>query len=432
MSWRGARRGFIGIVCALGAAAPAAAAESCADEWVGSWGASPSNASLTQPLANQTLRMVVAPHLEGTTVRVRLTNRFGTAPVILGPVTLAQAGAGAALASAPVPVTFGGKRQVTIPAGGDAVSDAAAFEVAPPASVAISLAVPGPVAQPTEHVITRQTSFLTPPGTGDRSGDRSGALFAQPSTSVFSTGWYFLGGLDVLAPAGTGAVVTFGDSITDGFQSYFTPGTERLTNLGLNERYPDFLARRLQAAGVPLSVVNAGISGNRVLGDGQIPQFGPRGLARFGADALAVPGVTDVIVLEGTNDIGQGPGFTAPEIIEGYKALIAQAHAAGVKIRLGTLTPAGGTMFSGYSDADADAARAEINTWIRGSNPADGFVDFDAAVRDPADPDRLKPAYDSSDHLHFSAAGNAALAGAVDLAQLQGARGPRCRGRGPA
>jgi lysophospholipase L1-like esterase len=421
--------GVVGAACALGLSVPGAlaATPSCANHWVGSWSAAPSDGSLTQQLANQTLRMIVAPHLAGTTVRVRLSNRFGAEAVTLGPATVGQVSAGAALTGAPVPVLFKGRPQVTIPAGADAVSDAVAFTVAPPASLAVSLAVPGVVTQPTEHVITRQTSYLTAPGTGDHSAEPGGELFAQPSTSVFSTGWYFLSGIDVLAPAATGAVVTFGDSITDGFQSDFTPATEHLTNLGVNERYPDFLARRLNAAGVPLSVLNSGISGNRVLADGQIPEFGPRGLARFRADALALPGVTDVILLEGINDIGQGPGFTSAEIIAGYKTLIAEAHAAGVKIRLGTLMPAGGSTFSGYSDEDAVKARAEINAWIRGQNPADGFVDFDAAVRDPADPSRLKPEYDGSDHLHLSAAGYAAMAAAVDLAQLQ--RPAECRAR---
>jgi lysophospholipase L1-like esterase len=413
------RRVLIGVVSALAFAAPASAAPSCTDHWVGSWSASPSDASLTQPLARQTLRMVVAPHLAGTTVRVRLSNRFGTGPVTLGPVTLGRVSSGAALKAKPVPVRFAGKRQVTIPAGQDVGSDAVAFTVAPTASLAVSLAVPGVVAQPTEHFNTRQTSFMTPPGAGDHSADPRGDLFALPTTSAFSTGWYFLSGIDVRAPSTTGAVVTFGDSITDGFQGDLTPATEHLTNLGINTRYPDFLARRLNAAGLPLSVLNAGISGNRVLADGQIPQFAPSGLARFRADALALPGVTEVILLEGINDIGQGPGFTSAEIIAGYETLIAQAHAAGVKIRLGTLLPAGGTVTSGYQDEDAVETRAEVNAWIRGANPADGFVDFDAAVRDPADPSRLKPEYDGSDHLHLSPAGYEAMAAAVDLAQLR-------------
>ena len=388
------------------------------EHWVGSWEASPSGVSLNQPLADRTLRMIVAPHLGGSMLRVHLTNRFGTAPVTLGPFTVGLRGPGASLAAGSARrVTFDGSTTVTIPAGADAVSDPVNLSFGPFRDLAVSVYVPGLVKYPTEHLITRQTSYM---GDGDDASAMSGRAFTQRTTGVISTGWYFLDGIDVLAPGSTGAVAAFGDSITDGFQT--RGGKEVLATIDTNGRYPDDLARRLLAARIPLSVLNAGISGNELLNSG-LPLVGPSGLSRFGPDVLAQAGVSDVIVLEGINDIARTPPATASRLIAAYKQLISRAHAAGLAIQLGTLTPTGGAP-TAYADAAANSVREQVNEWIRTQRFSDGIVDFDAAVRDPHDPAMIDPAYDGGDGLHLNLAGYRALARAVDLALLQR---PNCR-----
>jgi lysophospholipase L1-like esterase len=370
--------------------------------------------------------MIIAPHLGGSMLRIHLSNRYGPAPVTLGPVTVGVVrGAGPALVpGSERPVTFAGGESVTIAAGGEATSDPVTLGFRPFEDLAVSVYVPGTVKYQTDHFTTRQTSYLTPAGSGDQAAAVGGSAFTEKTTGKFSTGWYFLDGLDVLAPGKSGAVVSFGDSITDGYQASGETGLETLATIDANGRYPDDLERRLIAAGIPLSVLNAGISGNQLLHSG-LPLFGPTGLSRFGADVLAQPGVTDVIVLEGINDIGQRPPATASALIAAYEQLIGQAHRAGVAIQLGTLTPTGGTPSPAYGDAAASAVREQVNRWIRGQRLSDGIVDFDAAVRDPTDPSRIDPPYDGSDHVHFSLAGYRALAGAVDLARLER---PNCVG----
>jgi lysophospholipase L1-like esterase len=421
------RRGASLLLAVLALAAPPArAAAVCPSHWVGTWAASPSDASVQQPLADQTLRMIVGPHLAGDTVRVRLSNRFGTSPVTLGPVTVATAASGAAIVPGSLrKVTFAGRPAVTIPAGREVVSDPAPFAVRPFEHVAVSVAVPGAIAQPTEHFFTRQQSYLTPSGTGDHSGDAAGAAFALPTNGVYSHGWYFLDGLDVRAPGTTGAVSAFGDSITDGVQGLHTIATEDQSHNGDDGRYPDDLARRLLAAGRPLSVLNAGIGSNQLLKDAGpgLSNGGQSGLSRFTADVLDRPGVTDVIVLDEVNDIAQPSSpATAQELIDGLRKVIAMAHARGVRVQLGTITPFGGVMNPFFDHAVAEATRQRLNAWIRGRNEADGVVDFDAAVRDPTDPTRIDPRYDGSDHLHLNPLGYQAMAQAVPLDRLAGGR----------
>lgn len=392
------------------------AATACPAHWVGSWAASPGGVSLTQPLANQTLRMILAPHLGGRTLRVRLSNRFGAAPVRLGRVTVGLRGSGASLlAGSERRVTFAGRSSVVIPAGADAVSDPVKLSFGAFRDLAVSAYVPEAVKYPTDHLTTRQTSYLSPRGSGDRAAASSASAFTEKTTGLFSTGWYFLDGVDVLAPGSTGAVVAFGDSITDGYQGKGKSGAEQLSTIDTDGRYPDDLARRLIAARIPLSVLNAGIGGEQLL-HSALPLFGPSGLSRFGPDVLAQAGVTDVIVLAGINDIARAA--PASRLIAAYERLIGQAHAAGVAIQLGTLTPAGGTSSPAYADAATNAVRQQVNRWIRTQRFSDGIVDFDAAVRDPHDPGVISPPYDGGDGVHFGLAGNRALARAVDLASL--------------
>jgi lysophospholipase L1-like esterase len=359
--------------------------------------------------------MIIAPHLGGSTLRVHLTNRFGTAPVTLGPVTVGVRGAGGSLdPGSERPVTFGGRSTVVIPGGADAVSDSVSLHFGAFADLAISLYVPEPIKDPVEHFSTRQTSYLSASGSGDQAAQTSASAFTEQTTQKgFSTGWYFLDGVDVEAPGATGAVVAFGDSLTDGYQGT-AGGTEQLSTINTNGRYPDDLARHLITARIPLSVVNAGIGGNQLL-HSVLPLSGPSGLSRFALDALGEAGVTDVIVLEGINDIAAHA--TAGQLIAAYEHLISLAHAAGVAIQLGTLTPSGGSRYLAY--ADATSVRDQVNQWIRTQHYSDGIVDFDAAVRDPGDPNLIDPAYNGGDGIHFDLAGYRAMADAVKLGELQ-------------
>ena len=390
-------------------------AASCGPHWVGSWAASPSDVSLLQPtLVGQTVRMIVAPHLGGDTLRVHLSNRFGALPVTFGPVTVGIQSSGASLVpGSERSVTFNGQTFVTIPAGGDVVSNPVTLSFAAFQDLAVSIAAQGIVLAATEHHFTRQTSYLTPPLSGNHAADVSGSAFSEVTTGSASTGWYFLDGIDVFAPGSDGAVVAFGDSITDGFQA--TGGsndTEDLSTINTNGRWPDDLARRLIAANIPLSVLNAGISGNELLTSGT-GLTGPSGLSRFGLDALAQAGVTDVIQAEGINDIGAGA--SASQVIGADEQLITQAHADGVHIQLGTLLPAGGPI---GLDAAKENVREQVNQWIRTQQLSDGVVDFDAALRDPSDPSQINPADVSGDGIHPNLAGYQAMANAVNLALL--------------
>jgi lysophospholipase L1-like esterase len=233
--------------------------------------------------------------------------------------------------------------------------------------------------------------------------------------------YYWLAGIDVLAPADAAAIVTFGDSITDGDQS--TPDT--------NQMWPSVLAARLQAnkATAHLGVVNAGISGNRILGDNN------SGLARLTNHALSVPGVKWITLLEGINDITAGtrvpapggpapPPFSADDLIAAYGQVIELAHLHAVKVIGCTITPFGES--SPFNDR-GEAIRQAVNTWIRTSGAFDAVVDFDAATRDPQDPKRFRAEADSPDMLHPGDAGYKLMAGAFDLAIFSG---KAARGRG--
>jgi lysophospholipase L1-like esterase len=310
-------------------------------------------------------------------------------------------------------VTFGGQSSITIPAGGDVVSDPVTLSFAAFQDLAVSIASTGVVISATEHHFTRQINYLSPLLSGDHSADVGGSAFTQTTTGSNSTGWYFLDGVDVMAPGSGGAVVAFGDSITDGYQGTGgSSNTEDLTTVDTNGRWPDDLARRLIAANVPLSVLDGGISGNELLSSG-VGVLGPSGLSRFSLDALAQAGVTDVIQAEGINDIGAGA--SASEVMGADQQLIADAHAAGVKIQLGTLIPAGGSI---GLNAAAEAVRQQVNAWIRTQQLSDGVVDFDAAVRDPSDPSQMNAAYASGDEIHPNLAGYQAMANAISLSLL--------------
>ncbi|HEX4108047.1 MAG TPA: GDSL-type esterase/lipase family protein [Solirubrobacteraceae bacterium] len=398
----------------------ASTASACPSHWVVSWGASPSDASQTQTLDDQTLRMIVAPHFGGSEVRVRLSNEFGSAPVTLGSVYVGLSSGGAGVQDGTnQQVTFAGQSSVTISAGAQVASDPVTLAVTPFQDLAVSVYVPGAIPNPTEHEVTRQTSFMSAPESGDVGADTDGGIFPSATGGQISTGWYFLDGIDVLAPATARAVVAFGDSLTDGFQGNLLTLTENDSTVNQNARYPDDLARRLLAAGLPLSVLDAGISGNELLTSGTAnqPFGGPSGLTRLAQDALDIPGASDLIVFEGINDLAAS-GASAGQVIAGLTQVVQQAHAAGLRVQLATLTPTGASLNSSYSSAATTAAREQVNQWILGQHIADGVIDFASAVADPSDPAELSPQYDGGDGIHLNAAGYRALANAVSLSAL--------------
>lgn len=411
------------------AVAPPVAARAAADgppacstpRWIAGWAAVPTDGIANLPPIEQTYRVQVIPRAGGDRARLRLSNRFGLGSVTFGRVTLGtQADGPAVMPGSLRPVTFGGRSSVTVPKGAEVLSDPVSLAVVRDRTLLASVYVVGLPGPATQHVLAAQTTWQSPPLSGDRTGSLSGAGFLglplSGVTPALTQHVPYVSGLEVRGTAADGAVVAFGDSITDGFQGTVLPVLPAAEPIDLHSTYPDFLARRLTAAGLPLSVVNAGISGNQLLKDATIPIFGPAGLNRLGRDALDQAGVTTVILLEGINDIGQSIA-TPTALIAGYRAAISQAHERGVRILLGTLTPDEGTLQPGYG-ALGEPARAAVNAWIRTQTLSDGVVDFDEAVRDPARPTRLLPAYDGGDHLHLSPAGYRAMADAVPLALL--------------
>jgi lysophospholipase L1-like esterase len=353
---------------------------------------------------DQTIRMVAHSTVDGGALRIHLSNLRGTIPLAVGDATVgAQAGQATAVAGSLRPVTFSHRRSVTVPAGGEVVSDPVDMSVKADQSVLVSVYLPHATSSATWHSDAFDTSYLSVPG--DHTGEAADGSYVTARTS-----WYYLSGLDVVPARARGTVVAFGDSITDGYN----------TPVGAYRRWPDDLARRL-AGTHPMGVVDAGIGGNRVLTD--VPNIwqGVSATKRFAHDALGQPGVRDVILMEGINDIGNnaGPGgapLTAQDLIDGYRNLIQQAHAASVRIIGATMLPDRG---NGYYSDSAEALRQAANQWIRTSGAFDGVVDFDKAVAAPDDPAALAPAYDSGDHLHPNAAGMQALADAVDLSLLK-------------
>ncbi|MFJ9894515.1 SGNH/GDSL hydrolase family protein [Streptomyces sp. NPDC091280] len=388
------------LVLGAGAGQGTATAEAPApapfETWTGSWEAAPSGTAAAHPGAS--FRNVVRLSVGGDAVRVRLTNRLGTAPLRLDTVTVALRGTGPdAVPGSMRTATFGGSGTATVPAGEDLVTDAVPLAVPDAADLLVTVHTPGDSGPATYHRAAGQTNYRAP--SGNWAADSDGAAYTTTTTS-----WYYVTGVDVLDAPAAGSVVAFGDSLTDG------NGSTR----DANRRWPDRLAERLAA--LPpyrrLGVLNAGISGNRLLRD----DTGPSALARLDADALSRSGVRVLIVMEGINDIKGTPNATDPEAFEtAYRALVTRAHAHGIRVIGATLTPYGGN--SAYTAA-REAVRQRVNALIRAGGPFDAVVDFDAAVRDPEQPQRIRPAYDSGDHLHFNDAGLRALADTVDLTKL--------------
>jgi lysophospholipase L1-like esterase len=397
------------------------------DRWVGTWFTSEVGRPQTPPPApalppfqqnqcppapaaaptfihfnNQTLRQIVHTSVGGSSVRVVLSNAYGTAPLTIGAAHIAfrekdssiQTSAGHAL-------SFSGRLTITIPTNAVVYSDPVNLNVPQMTDLAIDLYLPGNTDRPvpvTMHTNAFQTNYVS------ETGNHAGKATLPVVATVPS--WFIVHRVEVLAPRTVGGLVTFGDSITDGPRS----------TQDKNNRWPDQFARRMlsQTSPVRLGVMNAGIAGNRVLSEAAYA-VGINALARFEHDALSQPGVTHIVVMEGINDIGQArtnPTPTAEDIIAGYKQMIEQAHSKGLKIYGATLTPFYGAAY--YTEV-GEAKREAVNQWIRTSKAFDGVIDFDAATRDPNDPKKFLATYDACDHLHPNDAGYKAMADAVDL-----------------
>jgi lysophospholipase L1-like esterase len=370
--------------------------------WVGTWSASPQGVAAPIHFNGQTVRQIVHTSLGGERVRVRFSNAYGTSGLVIGSAHVAISTGGASISGGTDRVLkFNGSPTITIPAGALVVSDPVTLNVPALHDLAVSLYLPENVAATTQHSVGLQTTYIS------ASGDFTGAVI-EPTTTTQS--YYFLTGVEVTASDRARAIVTLGDSVTDGFGS--TPDT--------NQRWPNLLAERLQLhwATSRITVLNAGVSGNRVLHD----FVGTSALARLDRDALVQTGVKYVIVGEGNNDF-LIPGLignpaevvTVAQVIQAHSQMIDRAHALGLRIYGTTLTPVEGYPFPGFWTPDLEAKRQAVNHWIRTGRAYDAVIDFDKLLRDPSHPSRLLPAYDSGDHLHPNDGGYSTMADAIDL-----------------
>ena len=378
----------------------------------------------TPVFENQTIRMVVRPTIGGERVRIRLSNAFGNSALVIGSAHIALVSQSAKiLPESDRTLLFGGRASVSIPREAPVLSDPVDLKVLPFEEIAVSLYLPDKAPASTVHFWAQHETYISGPGDLTAKSD-------MPDATV-KTSWYWLADVEVWTTDQTGAIVTLGDSITDGVGAKQGDYTD----------WPDVLANRLAAAkGSPgLAVVNEGIGGNRILHDGA----GVSALARFDRDVLAQPGVVNLIVLEGINDIGwphmkprspdgttpkatpfAGELVTAQDLIMGLRQIIDRAHQHGIKVFGATLTP---YQDADYYTADGEATRQAVNQWIRTSGAFDGVFDFDAAVRDPNHPTQFREGYHSGDHLHPSATGYKAMADSVDLSLLRRTIGSRTK-----
>ena len=403
------RRTVLGALLATTLLASTAFAEG-GDHWVSTWAAAPDLAG--PELKPQTIRQVMRVSAGGRQVRVRLSNLFGSQPLVIGPVHLALPADGPAIQpGTDRALAFGGRATVTIPPGESVLSDAVPMNVAPLQSLVLSLYLPQGSGPSTVHSFGLQTVYLA------EGGDATAAPRLPDHQTDDSR--YFVTDIEVAA-AGESArtLVALGDSLTDGVGSMPDQPS----------RWTDALAERMQTnlATAHIGVANVGIAGNRLLRDGVDPFIGQSALARLDRDVMGKPNVRWILLFEGTNDITAADMLPLPQdqpsaerIIEGMKSLIQRAHASGVSVWGGTLLPRGVTTGKWLQTPAAEAKRLAVNSWIRQGKAFDAVVDFDQVVRDPAHPERLRAEFDSGDHVHPNDAGYRAMAAAVDLGLLK-------------
>jgi len=388
-------------------AGQSASASPVRSAWVPTWYASPepspnSNASLN----NQTVREIVHISAGGKQVRIRLSNAFGSQPVHFDHVSIARRATGSAIQPGSLHMlTFSGQGDVTVAPSAYALSDPIDFEVADETDLAVSLYVSGATPISTTHLTQRNAIYFS-------DGDATTAETINQTYPDIGTwaSWLWLSEVEVSGSRATGAVIAFGDSITDGLNLAGDSHSD----------WPNVLGVRLRAVNPLLSVINAGITGNRLLHNAQWGPFGIAGLARFDSDVLAQPNTKAVILFLGINDLGQAsPGssefVTATEIENGLAQLAERAHDRGLKVFVATLAPFKNATAKDYYSDDKDKMRQAVNAWIRSSPLFDGVADVSSALDDPQNPGQMRPDYDSGDHLHPNAAGASAIAAAVPL-----------------
>lgn len=413
------RRIWTAILAMPAAMLAIAAANAAPAHWVTSWATSqqivePNNMLAPADLTDTTLRQAVRLSLGGKAYRVLLSNSFGTAPLHLKGVHVARWRGGDAIApGSDTVLTFAGAADVTIPAGAQMLSDPVDVAVAPLEDLAISIRYDMPPAVPTGHPGSRMTSYLLP-------GDHLADMQLVGAKTVDH--WYQIAAVEVLSAApGAFAVTALGDSITDG----------RGSTTNQNDRWTNILAARLQAnpATAHIAVLNAGLGGNCVLSQ----CLGPNALSRLERDVLAPTGIGAVIVYEGINDLGrltidrpatpEEHDALVQNLIGGFEQIAARAHGRGLKAYIGTILPFMGVAYY-HPTAANEADRTALNRWIRSQKLFDGVIDFDAALRDPAKPEQLDPAYDSGDYLHPSAAGYRVMGAVAAKALIAAAAKP--------
>lgn len=390
-----------------------------AARWVTAWGSSQQSLS-SETVSNATVRMIARSTVAGDRVRVKLENFFGDDAVTFGEAWVGLRNTGASLApGSNRQLKFGGASSVTIPAGGGVISDPVELRVAAQQDLAVSLYVPDSLVRFSRHNGARTTSYLTPDGTGNHAADEENvidiAFFTPPVFIETITEMLWLTAIDVYSESATGAIVAFGDSITDG----------SCTTTDGHDRWEDFLALRLRDAAKDKkpnehkSVVNEGIGGNTVIREGLTPPpSSPPGIERLDRDVLDLAGVTHVVVFMGTNDIRRGA--TAEQVIEGLQEIITRVKAAGPKIIGVTIIPRNPTNTFGSTpedigfDAFKNAQRLAVNDWIRNDAGFDNVIDFDAVVQDPLNPNFINPAFDC-DGIHPNPLGYFTMGESVDL-----------------
>ena len=377
--------------------------------WITAWGTS-QQALGTMTITNATVRMIARVTIPGDAVRIRLDNTFGTGPVVIGKAYVGQRVQGATLAAGSNrQLSFKGSAGVTIPAGGSVVSDPVALKVLAWQDLAVSLYVPDADVRPSQHTNAVVTSYLSAHGAGDVAADETRAPFTATTTSTF-----WLKAIDVLSSSSTGAIVAFGDSITDGTCS----------TLDAHDRWEDWLAVRLQqeadtrgnGSGLK-AVVNEGIGGNTVTRDNlSEPPASPPGIERLDRDVLSHAGVTHVVLFMGTNDIRRDA--QAAQVIAGTEDIIRRVKARGLKIIGATIIPrhnaAPAPPNTGWNPAKT-AIRNDVNRWMRTRAAFDGVIDFDRIVRDPANGDLIDASFNCGDGVHPSPRGYFEMGKAVPL-----------------